>query len=200
MIHEESFEGVGLSSNVYVLKSAEGYYIFDASGHPDLLSFLEGAGIEKDKILGIFLTHGHYDHVTGLVSLSNINVKAFLNLKDLNLVRNCIGPREISDISEGASLLDKIGLKALPTPGHTPGSTCFYSEGESLLISGDTVFADGYFGRTDLIGGSDSEMKASLKYLSTLEVKSLLPGHGNYILDGGTRAISMALSNANYLL
>ncbi|MCX8181540.1 MAG: MBL fold metallo-hydrolase [Candidatus Methanomethyliaceae archaeon] len=200
MIHEESFEGVGLSSNVYVLKSAEGYLIFDASGHPDLLSFLTGVGIEKDRILGVFLTHGHYDHVTGLTSLLGANIKAFLNLKDLNLMKSCIGSREVSDISEGISLLEKIGLKALPTPGHTPGSTCFYSEGESFLISGDTVFADGYFGRTDLIGGSNSDMKSSLKYLSSLEVKSLLPGHGSYILDGGSKAISLALLNANYLL
>jgi glyoxylase-like metal-dependent hydrolase (beta-lactamase superfamily II) len=200
VIHEESFEGVGLSSNVYVLKSLEGFCIFDASGHPNLLSFLISAGIEKDRILGVFLTHGHYDHVTGLVSLLGANIKAFINQKDRSLLESYLGPREVSDISEGISLLEKIGLKALPTPGHTPGSTCYYSEGEHLLISGDTVFADGYFGRTDLKGGSDSDMKASLKYLSALEVKSLLPGHGNYILDGGSKAISLALSNANYLL
>ena len=138
--------------------------------------------------------------MTGLVSLLDGNVKAFLNLNDFNLLQSCIGPRDISDISEGALLLNEIDIKALPTPGHTQGSTCFYSEKESLLISGDTVFADGYFGRTDLIGGSDSDMKASLRYLSTLRVEALLPGHGNYTLDGGSRAISMALSNANYLL
>lgn len=199
MIHEESFEGVGLSSNVYALRSARGYCIFDASGHPDLLSFLIEAGIKMDEILGIFLTHGHYDHVTGLVSLGT-KVKAFINHKDLNLLRSCIGPKDVLDISEGIPLLEEIGFKAYSTPGHTLGSTCYYSESESLLISGDTVFSDGYFGRTDLIGGSNSAMKASLKFLSTLNVESLLPGHGTYLTEGGSNAISLALSNANYLL
>lgn len=199
VIHEESFEGVGLSSNVYILKSGKGYCIFDASGHPDLLSFLINAGIPQDQILGVFLTHGHYDHVTGLVSLLDVKVKAFINIKDLEILRGWIGQQDIRDISEGTSLLGDLGLQALSTPGHTPGSTCYYSEEESLLISGDTVFSDGYFGRTDLPGGSDSDMKSSLKYLSTLEVKSLLPGHGHYITEGGSKVISLALSNANYL-
>lgn len=198
VIHEESFEGVGLSSNVYVLKAPDGYYVFDAGGHPDLLAFLINAGVQENRILGVFLTHGHYDHVTGLVSLRNI--KTFINHKDLKLLQSCIGSREVFDLSGGIELLEKVGLRALPTPGHTLGSTCYYSEGESLLISGDTVFADGCFGRTDLMGGSDSAMKSSLRFLSTLEVKSILPGHGQYILEGGSKTISLALSNANYLL
>ncbi|MGQ9759069.1 MAG: MBL fold metallo-hydrolase [Candidatus Methanomethylicaceae archaeon] len=200
VIHEESFEGVGLSSNVYVLESPEGYSIFDASGHPDLLSLLMVLGIDKDRIMGVFLTHGHYDHVTGLVSLLSTSTEAYIDHKDLNLLRGCIGSRKISDIVEGQPILEKAGLKAIPTPGHTPGSTCYYSEREALLISGDTVFADGYFGRTDLAGGNNSDMKESLRFLSSLEVRSLLPGHGNYIVDGGSRVIALALSNANYLL
>lgn len=180
------------------MKSPEGYCIFDASGHPALLSFLTAIGVDKDQIVAIFLTHGHYDHVTGLVSLQNI--KAYINYKDLGLLRSHIGVREVSDLVEAQPILEKVGLKAISTPGHTPGSTCFYSEGEQLLISGDTVFADGCFGRTDLVGGSNSEMKNSLRLLSSLKVKSLLPGHGHYIVDGGSNVIAFALSNANYLL
>ena len=40
IIHEETFEEIGLSSNVYILKSKNGYIIFDTSGHKELLRFL----------------------------------------------------------------------------------------------------------------------------------------------------------------
>ncbi|MBM5805548.1 MAG: MBL fold metallo-hydrolase [Candidatus Verstraetearchaeota archaeon] len=199
-IYEESFVGIGISSNVYAAESGGRHYIFDASGHPDLLSYLNAAGIPSESIAAVFLTHGHHDHVRGLVSLSRIGVPAYLNMNDLGLLENCIGKRDVRDVFEGNDILSGLGLRIIPTPGHTPGSTCYYSGDEGLLISGDTVYADGYFGRTDLPGGSDSEMEKSLKRLMGLGVHSILPGHGAYIMEGGGRSISVALSNANFLL
>jgi len=67
------------------------------------------------------------------------------------------------------------GWRVIHTPGHTQGSVCLY-DGETL-ISGDTLFADGY-GRTDLLGGDEAQMDYSLKRLADLEYSLLLPGHG----------------------
>ncbi|MBN2517601.1 MAG: MBL fold metallo-hydrolase, partial [Candidatus Altiarchaeota archaeon] len=80
---------------------------------------------------------------------------------------------------EHEELLDFGGveLQVLLTPGHTPGSICLYNEEEKILISGDTVFAQG-FGRYDLVGGDREQLKRSLKELSKLEIKELYPGHG----------------------
>jgi len=200
VIYEESFVGVGISSNVYVTELGGKYYLFDAGGHPDLIFYLKAAGIPGEGIAAVFFTHGHHDHITGLVSLSKMGVPAYLAKNDLKLLEDCMGKRDVRDVFEGVGILSGLGLRIIPTPGHTPGSVCYHSEKEGLLISGDTVFADGYFGRTDLPGGSDSKMKKSLRRLMELNVRSILPGHGAYIMESGERSISVALSNADFLL
>ena len=60
-------------------------------------------------------------------------------------------------------IIDLIGHKwqVIHTPGHTKGSCCFYIEDQKKLFSGDTLFRRGY-GRTDLYGGSDEDMRHSL--------------------------------------
>jgi glyoxylase-like metal-dependent hydrolase (beta-lactamase superfamily II) len=67
----------------------------------------------------------------------------------------------------------------LHTPGHTEGSVCLYEERHALLLSGDVLFA-GSYGRTDLPGGSDAAMVASLSRLLEQIPPSVrvLPGHG----------------------
>jgi glyoxylase-like metal-dependent hydrolase (beta-lactamase superfamily II) len=69
-------------------------------------------------------------------------------------------------------------------------------DGETL-ISGDTVFAGGGFGRIDL-GGNLKDMINSLERLSQLDVKNLLPGHGPWT-DHGSENISWAKDLLNIL-
>lgn len=153
-------------------------------------------GINKENIVGAFLTHGHFDHVTGIHSLNKYGIKCYINYCDLYLLHT----NSVLDIHDGEKILEEFGLRAVHTPGHTPGSTCFYSESKALLISGDTIFSDGCFGRTDLPGGNNEDMKNSLRLLSFLNIESILPGHGNYLREGGSKIIKIALSNAEFLL
>jgi glyoxylase-like metal-dependent hydrolase (beta-lactamase superfamily II) len=77
----------------------------------------------------------------------------------------------------------KIGhvtLQVILTPGHSPGSLCFYYPKEKVLISGDTLFQLGV-GRTDLPGGNLEDLARSIERLSRLETDYLLPGHGDMI-------------------
>jgi len=200
VISEESFSSVGISSNVYVAELAGKHYLFDTSGHPDLVSFLKAANIATESLSAAFLTHGHYDHTMGLISLSKIGVPAYLSMEDADLLESIIDKAGVSDINNGKKILRELGLEVIVTPGHSCGSVCYYSADEKLLISGDTVFSNGFFGRTDLSGGSNLEMKASLKLLSGLDVEAMLPGHGFCIMRGGRDSISLALANADYLL
>ena len=64
------------------------------------------------------------------------------------------------------------------TPGHTPGSVCFYNKKEKILFSGDTIFYHSY-GRTDLPGGNQKTIEQSLKkiYSSLPENTLVYPGH-----------------------
>ena len=68
--------------------------------------------------------------------------------------------------------------KVLLTPGHTPGSICLYNKEQKILISGDTLFQDGW-GRTDMYGGNEHEIMKSLHYLDkTIPDETLVyPGH-----------------------
>ncbi|MFN3910199.1 MAG: MBL fold metallo-hydrolase, partial [Candidatus Anstonellaceae archaeon] len=59
----------------------------------------------------------------------------------------------------------------------TPGSISIFEKNTKILFSGDTLFAHGYFGRTDL-GGSEKDMKKSLEILKKIDWKVLCPGHG----------------------
>jgi glyoxylase-like metal-dependent hydrolase (beta-lactamase superfamily II) len=65
------------------------------------------------------------------------------------------------------------------TPGHTPGSACFFFESLGLVFSGDTLFRGG-IGRTDLWGGDVQAICRSIRErLYTLQEGTLvIPGHG----------------------
>lgn len=71
--------------------------------------------------------------------------------------------------------------KILHTSGHSAGSVCYYNASQGVLISGDTVFYQSY-GRTDLRGGSEAEIKESLvRLFEELPSETLVyPGHGTY--------------------
>ena len=84
------------------------------------------------------------------------------------------------DLTEGGVVrIGDLVFDVLHTPGHTEGSVCLYEERHGLLLSGDVLFA-GSYGRTDLPGGNDEQMAASLARLAR-EIPGpvrVLPGHG----------------------
>ena len=88
-------------------------------------------------------------------------------------------------------------LRAIWTPGHTEGGMCLYNEDERILISGDTVFPDGYYGRYDGDSGSLEAIIESLGKLVELEVDIMLPGHGSPVFDGANDHIEKAYRNAS---
>ena len=71
---------------------------------------------------------------------------------------------------------NKVAIKVLLTPGHSPGSISLYLEDEKILVSGDVVFA-GSIGRTDFPGGDLPLLRKSIDKLSQLDVEYLVPGH-----------------------
>ncbi len=133
---------------------------------------------------GVFLTHGHYDHVGGVSALRQAfpDVSVYLHPEDTNgtdslLPTASLGPLTLWRDGEVVSL-GALQVEVLHTPGHTRGSVCLRCR--DALFSGDTLFA-GSCGRTDFPGGSLEQMGASLKRLGGLEGDfRVFPGHGEF--------------------
>ena len=70
-------------------------------------------------------------------------------------------------------------MRALLTPGHTPGGGCYYFPEEKMIFTGDTLFWESV-GRSDFPGGSASALIRSIreKLMTLPDDVSVLPGHG----------------------
>ncbi len=179
-----------MQSNCYVVydkESSQGYIIDPGGDSQPVLEVIENHQIKVQSILN---THGHFDHIAGNADLASLNVPYAIHPQDRDLLRKGGGaawfgmaysppPEAAIDLSDGDILnAGKLQLHVIHTPGHTPGSVCFYIPGEKALISGDTLFA-GSVGRADLPGGNAHVLMESLQRLLDLPAETVVyPGHG----------------------
>lgn len=180
-----------VNTNCYVLineDTMEGVIIDPA--HPTDC-FIQSFEVEKIKPVAILLTHGHFDHIGGveaLVEKYKLPVYAMeaeeelLKSGELNLSSR-MGPLVTLNHVNGLKDMQVINLagfeiKSIHTPGHTAGGGCYYIEKESIIFTGDTLFA-GCIGRTDFPTGSRSCLVSSIKEkLFVLPEDTLVyPGH-----------------------
>jgi hydroxyacylglutathione hydrolase len=152
---------------------------------PALMARIAANGLRLHVIAD---SHGHVDHVfdnAPLVRASGaplaIHPDDAYRLDGRNNYGFEVEPSVATqDLREGEQLrIGELVFDVLHTPGHTEGSVCLHEERLGLLLSGDVLFA-GSYGRTDLPGGDDEQMVASLARLAR-EVPAhvrVLPGHG----------------------
>ncbi len=162
----------------------------DPGDQPDeILALARDMGVTIKLIAN---SHAHIDHVLGVHGIhSATGAKFLLHESDLDLLRNgwrSAAARFGLDVTQGPPDPDAfvrdgdtvevegLQLKAIGTPGHTPGSVSFYADG--VLFSGDTLFR-GSIGRTDMPGGSFEEEMTSIcdRLLVLPEETVVLPGH-----------------------
>ena len=177
-----------LQTNCYIVheENASSCVVVDPAYSPEkILDFTAAQGL---KIEGIFLTHGHFDHVGALEVLrEKTGCGLWMHKGDYQMRRDPVNDylfplhdKDLGDISfcDDGDEISAAGLtfRVLSTPGHSRGSVCYRME--DILLSGDTLFAGGC-GRTDLPGGDWATILMSLGDLSELEddVK-IYPGHG----------------------
>ncbi|NJD56771.1 MAG: MBL fold metallo-hydrolase [Nitrospirae bacterium] len=164
--------------------------VIDPGDQPDLI--LKIAKNHDLRITSIVCTHGHFDHTGGIFAIRDrTGAKVLLHIDDLPIYSRAESQGAIwgfsvvqpphpdqfvkdgDEISVGSSV-----LRALHTPGHSPGGICLAAEG--LIFTGDTVFA-GSIGRTDFPGGSIEALKVSFKKILSFPPETVLyPGHGNW--------------------
>ena len=150
-------------------------------------------------VVGLWLTHGHFDHVADHVEVSRRypDAKVLVHrLDEPKLLRpnSSIGfplpftitPRRPDGyVEDGQKLsLGSLRCEVLHTPGHSPGHVMYHFPDEKLLVGGDLIIA-GAVGRTDLADSSPAALYASIRRVMQLPPDTkLLPGHG----DVGTLA------------
>jgi len=140
-------------------------------------AILQGLERERLRLVALFATHHHFDHVNALVDLQGrTGAPAFVNEREVPYF-NRIGAN-VTGVGDGQEIsVGDVAVTCLHTPGHTPGSQCLLVAGR--LISGDTLFI-GSCGRCDLPDSSPADLYASLCRLRELPPETiLLPGH-NY--------------------
>jgi len=105
------------------------------------------------------------------------------------------------DLQEGEALsIGSLSFRVLHTPGHTEGSVCLYEADRGFLLAGDVLFR-GSFGRTDLPGGNDEQMVASLRrILGEIPAQTrILPGHGPETTMAREAAWLIRIARAGFL-
>jgi len=162
----------------------------------------------KVTIVQILVTHAHFDHFLAAGEIRKLTKSPiFLHKADLELWRmlpmQCMlfridAPAErIADpdqwLDDGSKLKVLDGV-VIHTPGHSPGSSCFYFAESKLLFTGDTLFRAS-IGRTDLLGGDPKKIVESIqKKLYTLpDDINVTPGHGESTTIGYEKQNNMVV-------
>ena len=172
-------------TNCYLIRKGNDLLVIDPGSSPrrviEAVRELEGCALKA-----VLLTHGHFDHIGAVDAVRNTFNCPIYGCQDDEEIMT---PGKINDrynmrisVSSDITWLKsselKIGefdIRVLYTPGHTPGSVMYVIEND--LFSGDTLFNESV-GRTDLYGGSFSQLKQSLKVIEALPPDMIVyPGH-----------------------
>lgn len=201
------------SININILPVGElqaNCYILNPEGSQDAVLVDPGDDLNKIRRAlaslsltpaAVLLTHGHYDHMLSAAHIKEeFGAKVYISENDAfylsdrtyNLCPDSDAERFcpiVPDgfIPEGEFEIGGISFTVIPSPGHTPGGVCFYLKEQGAILTGDTLFSNG-FGRTDFIGGNWTALFKSLKTLFSLPPETMVyPGHGAHAPVGDIR-------------
>ena len=170
-------------------------------GHFDHMWNAQDVAAEFDCPVWIHPADRHLlaDPMAAISGQSATMLRSQLGMTDLP---DFVEPADVRDAVDGAQIeVDGLTFTVDHVPGHTPG-TVFYrvdydgpEDVSQIMFSGDFLFA-GSIGRTDLTGGSHSEMQCSLRdrVLPLPDDIAVLPGHGGQTSIGRERATNPFLA------
>ncbi|MDP5227684.1 MULTISPECIES: MBL fold metallo-hydrolase [Arthrobacter] len=167
-----------VDNNVWIVGDESECVIIDAPH--DVATIVEQVG--DRKVLAVLLTHAHDDHITVARELAaRVGSLVHLHPADLELWQLTHPGTEPDRFLADGQEFTVAGtvLKAIHTPGHSPGSTCFHLESEGTVFTGDTLFQGGP-GATGRSFSSRPTILASIRErLLTLPPETVVrTGHG----------------------
>ena len=147
-----------LEENCYVIIKDKKALIVDPGD--DYLKIKDAIG--DNKIVGVLITHSHFDHIGAL--------RNFLTKRSIKIFKK-------SNLEEKEYEVDGFKFECIYTPGHSKDSVTFYFRDEKIMFIGDFIFKEA-IGRVDLPGGDAKEMQESIKKILTYDDDiTLYPGH-----------------------
>lgn len=175
--------------NCYIVENQDSKecFIVDPGAEPDRII----RAIGDRKPAAVLLTHGHFDHIGAVDAIcSHYGIPLYIHREDAPKLTDA--DANVSGLfgfpivqqtepvmlnGEESVTLAGIELQVLHTPGHSRGCVCYMLPDDQGILTGDTLFANGY-GRTDFADGDFAALCQSLRRLMRLTPKRITyPGH-----------------------
>ena len=143
-----------LQTNCYILSIGTNCLVVDPGDEYNKIKKV----IDNKKVVGVLITHNHFNHVGALNCFDNIY--------------------DYHNLKEGINNIGEFNFEVIYTPGHTDDSIVIYFKDNCVMVVGDFRFKDGV-GRADL-GGDYHDLVSSIKKISKYDKDiTLYPGHGD---------------------
>ena len=148
-----------LNENCYILSINNKSLVIDPGD--EYLKIKRKLG--NNELLGILITHRHFDHIGALDEFINdYNVKVF----------------EFNNLEEKLYEIGPFKFNVIFNPGHSTDSVTYYFKNEGIMFVGDFIFKNG-IGRCDLKGGNSKAMSESIDKIKKYNSCIIYPGHGD---------------------
>lgn len=145
-----------LQENCYILIEKNKVLVIDPGNGIDEIK--EAIGLRK--VVGVLVTHNHFDHVASLPYFKDDIIYRYDNLE------------------EGEHTIGPFTFEVIYTPGHSKDSVSYYFKEDNLFFGGDFIFHLG-IGRCDFEDGDYKEMLNSINKIKDYPKNMMiLPGHG----------------------
>jgi len=210
-------------SYVYLVDGGKELSLIDAGVGLEIekiFANIEEDGFNVSQIKKVILTHTHADHAGGCREMKErLGCTIFVPGNEIDLLErgtdeklglimakesgiyspDYVFPHCSADVvvsNRDAIWVGELQLRAIHTPGHSPGSTCYLLEhrGKRILFTGDVVFYDGEIGLLNYWGSNLADYRSYINRLANLSVDVLLPGHKLFTLRDGQQHIDRAIS------
>jgi glyoxylase-like metal-dependent hydrolase (beta-lactamase superfamily II) len=194
---------LGTNSYIFGSSTTKEVVIIDPGGNPEtIIKTVEELGA---KPIAVLLTHGHFDHTLAVAKIKrSFDIPLMYSEKeyDTGIYNSKKADRWLN---EGDSInIGEITLNVLETPGHSPGSLCFYSKDlkeddvqkmDGIIFSGDLIFRRS-IGRSDIGGGNPNVLFSSIrnKIMNNPEITDnflICAGHMDITSVGEERRMNM---------
>lgn len=184
--------GIAATNCYLVADEASGQAVLFDAPNDTVAPLLDEVERRKWDLIGLWLTHGHFDHIADHAAVTRRFPKAKVLIHRLDepklaqpVSRLFQLPFDIPARKADAYIEDEqklsignLGIEVIFTPGHAPGHVMYHFPREQVLIGGDLIIM-GAVGRTDLPDASYPALEESIRRVMRLPgATRLLPGHG----------------------